>query len=128
MAKTARKGKTMHTKRVNSWRVKSRKGESGFVAEHQDSPPVQTEALLAERGTTHGSFRTNAIISQELKNICHRHMSIRTMHAKGALYSPTHVEAIDMICLKLSRILSGQAHFAEHWDDIAGYAKLGRNG
>jgi len=29
-----------------------------------------------------------------------------------------------MIALKLSRILSGQADFKDHWDDIAGYAKL----
>ena len=30
-----------------------------------------------------------------------------------------------MIALKLSRILSGQSNFKDHWDDIAGYAKLG---
>jgi hypothetical protein len=30
-----------------------------------------------------------------------------------------------MIALKLSRILSGQANFKDHWNDIAGYAKLG---
>jgi hypothetical protein len=35
------------------------------------------------------------------------------------------IEALDMIALKLSRILSGQANFKDHWDDIAGYAKLG---
>ena len=29
-----------------------------------------------------------------------------------------------MIALKLSRILSGQSNFKDHWDDIAGYAKL----
>ena len=29
-----------------------------------------------------------------------------------------------MIALKLSRILSGQANFKDHWDDISGYAKL----
>jgi hypothetical protein len=38
---------------------------------------------------------------------------------------PVHREALDMIALKLSRILSGQANFKDHWDDIAGYAKLG---
>ena len=38
--------------------------------------------------------------------------------------SPVQREAVDMICLKLSRIISGQSHFRDHWDDIAGYARL----
>jgi hypothetical protein len=33
-------------------------------------------------------------------------------------------EALDYIAGKLARILSGQPGYADHWDDIAGYAKL----
>jgi hypothetical protein len=33
-------------------------------------------------------------------------------------------EAFDFIASKLARILSGQAKFADHWRDIAGYAML----
>lgn len=33
-------------------------------------------------------------------------------------------EALDMICLKMSRILSGKANTKDHWTDIAGYATL----
>lgn len=83
--------------------------------------PMTDEArdpLLQEREKTHGSFETNARISQELKTIFWGHRDLCKL-------SPTHHEALDMIALKLSRILSGQANFKDHWDDIAGYAKLG---
>lgn len=71
--------------------------------------------LTAERNTTHGSFEDNARISQELK---------ATIHCENADMTNTHREAVDMICLKLSRIASGHANFRDHWDDIAGYAHL----
>ena len=59
----------------------------------------------------------NADISQTLKKIFNDQGGKHSM-------SPVHQEALDMIALKLSRILSGQANFKDHWDDIAGYAKL----
>jgi len=79
---------------------------------------MTTEALLNERGKTHGSFAMNAHFSQALKSI---------MQSDGAGYATMkaeHREALDQIALKLSRILSGQANFKDHWDDVAGYAKL----
>lgn len=75
------------------------------------------EPLLNERQKTHGSFKDNARISQTLK---------ATLYTNGAdKLEDVHKEALDMIALKLSRILSGQAMVKDHWDDIAGYAKLG---
>lgn len=79
------------------------------------------DPLLIEREKTHGSFRNNAMISQEFKAIF-----ARTQRGYAdAITNVSHLEALDMIALKLSRILSGQANFKDHWDDIAGYAKLG---
>ena len=78
--------------------------------------PQTRDPLLTERQKTHGDFKTNALISQTLKDVFDR-------HSDGLI--ATHREALDMIALKLSRILSGQANFKDHWDDIAGYAKLG---
>lgn len=74
-------------------------------------------ALLQDREKTHGSFVTNACISQGLK------ASMRGAGDWNALH-PVHRESMEMIALKLSRILSGQAMFKDHWDDIAGYASL----
>lgn len=71
---------------------------------------------MEERQKTHGSFKKNAEISQKIKELFSQF---------GYDYlSDEHIEALDMIALKLSRILSGQADFKDHWDDIAGYAKL----
>lgn len=77
---------------------------------------TERDPLLQERNKTHGSFAMNAAISQGIKGI----YRIGCEPAKVA-----HREALEMIALKISRILSGQADFKDHWDDIAGYAKLG---
>lgn len=73
--------------------------------------------LLQERQKMHGSFEKNAEISQELKWVFKKYGSDRLLLV--------HRESLDMIAFKLSRILSGQAQFSDHWKDIAGYAELG---
>ena len=77
----------------------------------------QRDPLLEERQKTHGPFAQNAQISQRLKMIFFD-------RGPRAQFHVVHAEALDMIALKLSRILSGQANFKDHWADIAGYAKL----
>lgn len=77
---------------------------------------VTRDPLLVERQRTHGSFQTNAELSQHLKSVMFTG-GYRTL-------SPIHAEALDMIALKIGRVLSGQANHKDHWDDIAGYAKL----
>ncbi len=78
------------------------------------------DPLLVEREKTHGSFAKNAEISQRLK-LLFDEFGLN----KPGDFQWIHREALDMIALKISRILSGQAKTKDHWDDIAGYAKLG---
>ncbi len=78
---------------------------------------AQLKALLEDRGRTHGDFQANAYCSQYLKE------GIR-QHSQGPAMAPDMIEAIDMICLKLSRIVTGDPNVRDHWDDIAGYAQL----
>ena len=80
------------------------------------------DPLLTERQKTHGSFEHNARLSQVLKSVIQGRYDGMEHSYKDLC--PVHREALDMIALKLSRILSGQANFKDHWDDIAGYAKL----
>lgn len=75
---------------------------------------------LTARHNTHGDFHQNAVISQEVKELFRRCPGWSTM-------SMIQREALDVICLKLSRILSGNSNFADHWHDIAGYATLAEN-
>lgn len=86
------------------------------------------DPLLVERQKTHGDFRLNAAISQQFKEMFKAPYIIGKDTCASACYiemNKVHREALDMIAMKLSRILSGQASFKDHWDDIAGYAKLG---
>src|SRR6266436_1173464 len=79
-----------------------------------------TEKLLTDRGTTHGSFEDNARISQGLKE---------WMRGSQGWSKLTDVEreAMDMIALKFSRVLSGKSLEKQHWEDIVGYGQLALN-
>lgn len=74
-------------------------------------------ALLAERSKVHGEFSDHARVTQSFKAV-----------AKGSpnwdTLGPVQAEAIEMILHKLGRVLSGDPKHQDHWDDIAGYAKL----
>ncbi len=86
--------------------------EAQVVAQATD-----VEKLLTTRNTTHGDFDNNARVSQALK---------RTFRAElgWELLIDTEREAMDMIALKFSRILSGKSLEKQHWEDVVGYAKL----
>lgn len=75
------------------------------------------DELLDTRGRTHGDYRTNAEIAQEIKSV------FRKQECWNSL-EPVQKESLEMIALKLSRILSGHSQFKDHWDDISGYAAL----
>lgn len=78
---------------------------------------VYETPLLNEREKTHGSFDDNARLMQELKQVA------RAMPGWNRLRD-THREALDMIFHKIGRAINGDPNFKDHWDDIAGYAKL----
>lgn len=72
------------------------------------------DPLLVEREKMHGSFQRTASIAQALKSaLDYNQMDNR------------QCEALDLICTKIARIVSGNAKEPDHWLDIAGYAKLG---
>lgn len=78
---------------------------------------MKAAELLDERGATHGDFHCNAIYAQELRRVFRSSPQWPQMR-------PEHQEALDMAATKISRILSGQAEYADHWADLAGYATL----
>jgi hypothetical protein len=73
--------------------------------------------LLAERRETHGDYADHAAVTQQLKAIFHTHWGW------GRLDNVQR-ETLDMIAHKAGRILSGDPNHVDHWDDIAGYARL----
>jgi hypothetical protein len=87
------------------------------MAAELSAPAPHELELLNERQATHGSFEDNAIISQSFKR----------MYRAGPGWdhcSDIEREAMDMIALKFSRVLSGRSMSKQHWEDIVGYAKL----
>lgn len=71
--------------------------------------------VLYQRCKTHGPFEGQSRIAQMIK------ASLRSS-PRWALMAVEHQEALDMIAVKMSRVVSGDSYFRDHWDDIVGYA------
>ena len=78
------------------------------------SDPIQS--TLDEREKTHGDFTENAEVMQKLKEVC-------WTSPNWTKLSYVQKEALEMICHKLGRILSGDPNHADHWLDVEGYAR-----
>lgn len=77
----------------------------------------EVENVLLERGATYGDFRAVAYCSQSIQS----HLRLGDLDKR---YSDAQREALQMIALKLARIVIGDANHRDSWMDIAGYAKL----
>jgi len=76
----------------------------------------QLEATLKERRSSYGSFSDNAAVAQAIKD------SMRAHQGWEGLPS-TMKEGLDLIALKMSRIVTGDWRHKDNPHDIAGYAK-----
>lgn len=74
------------------------------------------ETILNERESTHGNFKRCAEISQKIK-------SLFGLYADDL--NDQQREALEMIAVKIARILNGGHNHTDSWLDIAGYAQLG---
>lgn len=74
---------------------------------------------LKERGNAYGTFENNANCTQFLLEVLidNARKSHRTLER-------FELEALHMVCHKMSRIVCGQKKKKDNWHDIAGYAKL----
>jgi hypothetical protein len=76
-----------------------------------------TDALLAERGKTHGDYTDHAAITQATKDLWRNHPGWARLNA-------CQRETLEMNAHKVGRILAGDPNIPDHWDDIAGYSRL----
>lgn len=76
-------------------------------------------ATLIERGSRYGLFMHHAEVTQALKATIRQQLE-----AREKTLSFDQVEALEMICHKIGRIVNGDPDYADSWVDIAGYAKL----
>jgi hypothetical protein len=75
------------------------------------------DATLAERGSRYGSFATQAAIEQALADRL-------ASEAGWSRLAPDQKSAVQMILVKLARIVNGDPDYPDNWHDIIGYAKL----
>ena len=74
--------------------------------------------ILSERGSNYGTFKDVAetyVMLQDAIRHTGRHSDPMPMSQRSAL---------DMICMKIARIVNGDPGYIDNWDDIQGYAKL----
>ena len=77
---------------------------------------MDTEEILATRKATHGDFKASAQFVQKFKQ------QVRILGADKL--DSIQQESLDNIVQKIGRIVFGDPDCADHWNDIAGYAKL----
>lgn len=75
------------------------------------------EKLLRERGRTHGVWSETAEVSQGMK------AALRFSGRWDSL-PETVREALDMMCVKMARIVCGDWANRDHWADCEGYSRL----
>ena len=71
----------------------------------------------AERGTRDGTGSGNAGIAQAVN------MELQDA-SNWTRMAPDQREALEVICQKISRIVTGDPDYIDNWHDIQGYAKL----
>lgn len=77
---------------------------------------LTVEDILREREKTHGDFNDVSSVYCRIKNAldCGMHREV----------NPRFEAALDMIAMKMARIVCGNPTHVDSWKDIAGYATL----
>jgi nucleoid-associated protein YejK len=79
--------------------------------------PQSLTEVLEQRGDAYGDYSEQAHLAQVLKDCIRNSPTYPDMLA-------IERESLEMICTKLSRILTGSPHHEDSWVDITGYAQL----
>lgn len=73
---------------------------------------MTVDDVLRERGARYGTFTQNGALYHALKTL------LTTEKA-----SPVQQMCLDMIAMKLSRMINGDINYRDNWLDIIGYCK-----
>ena len=78
---------------------------------------AKVEDTLQERGKNYGNYREQTTISKNIKEAMQERAKYWEMESDQQ-------DALEMIAVKMSRIVNGDPDYADNWADIAGYATL----
>jgi len=79
----------------------------------------EVDKVLDERESQYGSYMQSADTAIKIKGAMHNAIARNDLH----LY-PDQLVSLDMIAMKISRIVNGNPSYRDSWLDIAGYAML----
>lgn len=79
----------------------------------------KTDEILAERGSRYGNYMQQTVICQNLLAVIGG-----ALRERGKRLAPDQADALNMIAVKISRIINGDPDYPDNWRDIAGYATL----
>jgi len=82
---------------------------------------TESKDLTDQRKNTHGDWMEQSTLADDL-------LKVMSYGRNWDTLLPYQRQALVLTATKISRILSGDADFADHWNDLAGYAYLGRGG
>jgi len=74
------------------------------------------QQTLTKRGHKYGDYKEMARCAQHLKEVVRQF--------RNPVMDEYKQESLEMICLKMARILCGDHNYFDSWHDIEGYAKL----
>lgn len=77
---------------------------------------METEEVLAERGKKYGNYLKQCEISQTIKRAI--------FGGHNIIMKADQIDCLEMICVKISRIINGDPNYSDNWRDISGYAAL----
>jgi hypothetical protein len=80
---------------------------------------INVNQILVERGDRYGTFAGHAALTQHLKGVIRQ-----ALIERGKVLADDQMEALDMICHKIGRIVNGDPDYFDSWIDVAGYAQL----
>lgn len=82
-----------------------------------ETKSTMIEDTIKERTESYGDFTDNATVAQLLKDAIQMETNYPNM-------PPYMRESLDIICSKISRMVTGDWKHADNWLDIQGFAKL----
>jgi hypothetical protein len=94
------------------------------IIEPKPEPEVEAKkeevnTVLDEREDQYGSYMQSSDTAIKIKSAMHNAIARNDLH----LY-PDQLMSLDMIAVKVSRIVNGNPSYRDSWLDIAGYAML----
>ncbi len=89
---------------------------------------VKIDETIQARANRYGDFTEEAIIAMGLKNTLRFKWSDDLLSLSSrpgwVRLEPYQQHALELMCMKIARIINGDPTYIDSWHDIQGYAKL----